>query len=341
MASISLSLVEIIVLMLGAITLGITIHFFITSQRSLKNGSMAGTEINRKELDDWKMRYFNDVESRDKELSSLKDQLNEITENANIYSIEAEEMRKNNRRLQQELEATRKASPSQDRAGYLEQLRDARENLLDQNEKIGNLISQIEAAREQEETTREIREENELLKQDVEELQIQLSRKEKELVNFKQKEQLSSEMTSMLDKTYAEFNILQEKIQKLESQVSQSKRINMEYDDLKEEQYRISHEMEEQKHKYQAIFSQNQQLRMDLAETEDKLREANFQRLQLQKKVAYLEELSNDLQVVTEANKKLESQIRRVGELESLLQVTEEERDELNRRQQQNRQQES
>jgi len=61
----------------------------------------------------------------------------------------------------------------------------------------------------------------------------------------------------------------------------------------------------------------------------------------LQKKVAYLEELSNDLQVVTEANKKLESQIRRVGELESLLQVTEEERDELTRRQQQKGQQES
>ncbi|HMG67714.1 MAG TPA: hypothetical protein VK588_08510, partial [Chitinophagaceae bacterium] len=62
-----------------------------------------------------------------------------------------------------------------------------------------------------------------------------------------------------------------------------------------------------------------------LNEVEDKFREANFQRQQLQKRVSYLEELNSDLQVVTDANKKLEHQLRRIGELESMLNVIAEE----------------
>ena len=66
---------------------------------------------------------------------------------------------------------------------------------------------------------------------------------------------------------------------------------------------------------------------------EDKLREANFQRQQLQKRVSYLEELNNDLHVVSDTNKKLESQLKRMGELESFINVVSEERDDLLRRQ--------
>ena len=67
----------------------------------------------------------------------------------------------------------------------------------------------------------------------------------------------------------------------------------------------------------------------ELTETEDKLKEANFQRQQLQKRVAYLEELNNDMQAVADANKKLEGQLKRIGELESMLNMVAEERDEL------------
>ena len=59
------------------------------------------------------------------------------------------------------------------------------------------------------------------------------------------------------------------------------------------------------------------------------MREANFQRQQLQKRVSYLEELTADLQMVAQANKKLEQQLRRIGELESMLTVVSEERDHL------------
>jgi hypothetical protein len=49
--------------------------------------------------------------------------------------------------------------------------------------------------------------------------------------------------------------------------------------------------------------------------------------------VAYLEELNNDLHLMTEANKKLENQIRRLGELESRLHIVSEERDRLKEKQ--------
>ena len=142
---------------------------------------------------------------------------------------------------------------------------------------------------------------------------------------------MTNEMKSMLDNTYHEFNTLQGKIQKLESQLNSSKLMNMEYEDLKEAHSRMSRDFEEHKIKVNALTIENQQLQTQLADVEDRLREASFQRQQLQKRTVYLEELNSDLQVVSDTNKKLESQLRRVGELESMLNVVSEERDQLMR----------
>src|SRR5205809_7332739 len=94
----SLSVLEISLLCFGAIILGITIHFTITSRRSLKSSMTDKDELN-KIRDEWKLRYFNDIESRDKELTALRERLSEAEENLNIYSIEAEEMRRENKKL--------------------------------------------------------------------------------------------------------------------------------------------------------------------------------------------------------------------------------------------------
>ena len=93
----------------------------------------------------------------------------------------------------------------------------------------------------------------------------------------------------------------------------------------------MSRDFEEYKLKANTLTIENQQLQTQLMDVEDKLRDANFQRQQLQKRMAYLEELNTDLQVVSDANKKLEGQLRRVGELESMLNVVAEERDQLMR----------
>ncbi|MEI9912120.1 MAG: hypothetical protein WDO71_22190 [Bacteroidota bacterium] len=330
----------------GAIILGITIHFTIASRRGLKATMEEKDEVN-KFRDEWKSRYFNDVELKDKEFALLKDQLKavkeelkaakeqlaEAEENVEIYTIEADEMRKENKRLLAEMGTVQKTpvvvAQPEEKQDYMQQLRMAQTNLLEHNEKINQLLNNIDAFKEQEEKQREILRANDELSSQITDLRIKLTEKEKEIGHVKQKELLTKEMTSMLDNAYSEFNVLQSKMQKLELQVSSSKMINMEYEDLKETYTKMNRDYEDQKQKLATITLDHQQLHSQLMETEEKLREVTFQRQQLQKRVAYLEELNNDLQAVSDANKKLEGQLKRIGELESMLHVVAEERDKL------------
>ncbi|HLG40974.1 MAG TPA: hypothetical protein VI461_14940, partial [Chitinophagaceae bacterium] len=293
-------------------------------------------EDENKLRDEWKLRYFNDIELRDKELVSLREQLSDSEENANIYSIEAEEMRKENKKLLAEINSAPKViqpvEKEKEKPDYLEQLRIAQSSLLEHNEKINQLLENIDAFKETEEKQREMMRKNEELSSQILELQFKIAERDKEINNIRQKEHLTKEMTSMLDNAYSEFNVLQSKMQKLESQVSSSKMINLEYEDLKESYRKLSRDFEEQKMKLSSITSDNQQLQSQLMETEEKLREATFHRQQMQKRVTYLEELNSDLQSVSDANKKLEGQLKRIGELESMLSMAAEERDQMIRR---------
>lgn len=332
MGHLSLSILEISILLLGAVILGITIHFFISSRKSLKTTSVESQSL-AKTLGEWKLKYFNEIESRDKELVELKEKLSEAESNTNIYTIEAEEMRRQNKVLQNEIDSLHNTPHVEEQTDYIEQLRLAQSSLMEHNDKINRLLGQIDVIKEKEEKTREALRDNEELSHQITELRRLISEKEKEINTISQKAQLTKEMTSMLDNAYSEFNGLQDKIRKLESQVGSSKMTSIEYEDLKEEHQKLSRDFEEQKRKLNAVSIDNQKLQSQLTDTEDKLHEANFNRQQLQKRVAYLEELNNDLQTVSDANKKLEGQLKRIGELESRLHIISEERDQLMRRQ--------
>jgi len=331
--NLSLSVFEISLLFFGAIIVGITIHFTITTLRGSKS-RITDKEQANKIRDEWKLRYFNDIEARDKELTALRERLEEAEENLNIYSIEAEEMRKENKKLQTEIHIAAKIAPTHqsEKPDYLEQLRSAQISLKDHNEKIDQLLSNIDAFRETEERHREMLKTNEDLALQIAELRMKVAEKEKEITSIRKKEVLTKEMTSMLDNAYSEFNVLQGKMQKLEAQANSSKLLSLEYEDLKENHRKLSRDFEDQKVKLANLNSENLQTQTQLSETEEKLKEANFQRQQLQKRVSYLEQLNNDLQLVSDANKKLEVQLKRIGELESMLNMAAEERDQLIRR---------
>jgi DNA repair exonuclease SbcCD ATPase subunit len=349
--SLTLSILDICLLTLVAIILGATIHFFITSRRNLKANS---EEMRKSNLvkNEWKLKYLNDIELRDKEIAALKQQIQEAEENANIFSIEAEELRLQNDKFEEviaklekkieELEQTPTPplppvvsieTPIQSKVDFLDQVITAQSRLMDQNQKINSLLTDLEVIREKEEKLREAVRDNAELSAQLNRLRVEMSEKEKEVDSLKQKEQLTKEMTSMLDVAYTEFNTLQAKIQKLEAQLTSSKMINLEYEGLKEEHSKFIKELEEYKAKAASLASENLQLQTQLTEALDKLREANFQRQQLQKRIVYLEELNADLQIVADANKKLEGQLKRIGELESMLNIVNEEKGDPNRRQ--------
>jgi chromosome segregation ATPase len=332
-SQLSLSLLEIIVLMLGAITVGITIHFFIVSRRSL-NASIDETPGGRlsKEISEWKLKYFNDIERRDTELSSLKMRLAEAEENCTIFSIEADEMRIKNKQLLSEIESLQKRIPTGEKPDYADQLRLAQSSLLEHNEKINNLLGQVDFVKEAEKRQQELMKANDELSGQVVHLKSVLAQKEKEISIIRQKEELTTEMTTLLGNAQQEFSALQDKIQKLENQVVSSKTTNLQYDEIKEGYFKVSRDFEEHKLKYNVAISENRQLKADLTETEEKLIEANFLRQQLQKKVAFLEGLNSDMQAVADAKKKLEGQLKRIGELENMLHIVVEEKKELSNR---------
>jgi chromosome segregation ATPase len=328
----NLSIIELIVLFFCAVSLGIVIHFFITSRRSLKN-SFFDKERSSKKIDDWKLKYFNDVELKDKQLEDVKNRLTQTLETNRIYEIELDELKRQQKRLQTELDSVYRDPQNTEQPSYINQLREAKFALAEHSEKIDLLLGNIDFLKEKEEKENLLEEENEIMAKELAELKNLLAQKEVEVDKIRQAGQLTSQMTSMLDSAYSEFNTLQDKIQKLESEVYASRMMNLEYEDLKEGYKKTFSDLEDTKAKLQALTLENQQSKLQFNEVEDKLREANFQRQQLQKRVSYLEELNNDLQLVADANKKLEHQLRRVGELESMLNVLSEEREQLIKRQ--------
>ncbi|RYY56517.1 MAG: hypothetical protein EOO09_06120 [Chitinophagaceae bacterium] len=403
--TLTLSIIEIVLLLFGAIILGITVHFFIASRRNL-NAQSNDLRQKNKQRDEWKIRYLNDIEQRDRDISDLREQvtkrnndlselrdaLKESRETTEIYTNEAVEARTNykqlriemqqlqenqlkpvapvddtelvnqlrsenkrlknelevaadyasddlraeNARLRQELENARHSgvavASSNGKPDYLEQLRLAQDSLMEHNKKINDLLGNIDVIKEKEEKEREILHDKEVLAAEVDQMREELHEKEKEITNIRQKEKLTIEMTSMLDSAYNDFKVLQDKLSKLEQQLSSARQVNMEVDDLREEHTNALRELEVLRLKNGSLVSSNQQLEIQLTEADEKFREASFQRQQLQKRVAYLEELNNDLQVVSDANKKLETQLRKIGELESALNMVSEERDQLAQR---------
>jgi hypothetical protein len=135
-------------------------------------------------------------------------------------------------------------------------------------------------------------------------------------------ESLSKEMTERLEKAYEEFNFLQERINKIHSQVIDPTKRNFEFDELEQSYFRLTKEYDELKIRHLTLMDDTQRITRSLADSEEKLRDANFQKQQLTKKVVFLEELANDLQQLSGHHKKLEGQLRRISEIESLMSRT-------------------
>ena len=131
------------------------------------------------ELNDWKLRYFNDTESRDKEIEELKKRLAEAEENANIFSIEEEEMRKLYKKVKTETEGLQQKNNPGETQHSIEQLRKAQESLLEHNNKITELLNQIDIVKESEAKQEELTGINEKLSAEIEELKLQLYKKKK------------------------------------------------------------------------------------------------------------------------------------------------------------------
>jgi hypothetical protein len=335
---ITMGLPEIIICELGALILGFTIHFFWRSKKSLRLDEPAAAGIS--DNDNWKLKYYNDMDMQERAQQQLRDRLTQIQDSEQILSIELDESRKEIEDLRLELDEARKeleeveyrptpvttheevhvATPLVGPASeYLAQLRSAQERMLEHNGQITRLLEQTQLLGEAEKKNMELLQQNEELSEQLRRTAQLLVEKENEISHLRHQQKLMDEMSQRLDRAYAEYNSLQDKLQKLQGYLTQPYKRNADYDEIQNSYYKLSKEHDDLKLKQISLREENQRITRILADTEEKLKEANFQRQQFQKKSVFLEELNHDLQEIAEHNKKIESQLRRVSDMENLL----------------------
>jgi chromosome segregation ATPase len=166
----------------------------------------------------------------------------------------------------------------------------------------------------------------------AEELRQQLQRKETEIRELRQQVELNHKLQTHFEEVQKGYEELQDKVQKMESQAWQAAEIAMKIDSLEQENEQFEKTVLKKEEKIRELSVENGRHHEMLNVTEDKLSQANLQRQQLNKKVQFLEEINSDIQQMSDANRKLRSELRRVAELESMLNLITEERDALLKR---------
>ena len=166
----------------------------------------------------------------------------------------------------------------------------------------------------------------------AEELRQQLQRKEAEIRELRQQVELNHKLQNHFEEVQVGYEELQLKVQKMEQQAWQAAELAMRADNLEQEKEQLEKTVLKKEEKIRELSVENGRLHELLNQTEDKLSEANLQRQQLQKKVHFLEEINSDIQQMSDTNRKLKNELRRVGELESMLNLITEERDALLKR---------
>ncbi len=320
--TLTVRLPEIIIFLLGVLILGITIHYFWTSRKTMRIEPPVPDE-GISENDNWKLKYYTDMEVQEKTMQQLRDRLSESEENEKISGIELEELREELALLKEKHSRTEAlVKPPKVAEDYLTQLKTAQANLYQYNQHINKLLQQIQLLKESEKKYQDLQQKNAVLNDQVSTLQRQIADNDVEINRIMQEQRLVLEMNERMDKAFADFTQMQDKLRKLEQYLDQPHSKRIEYDQLQESYFKLTREFDEVKGKQISLFDENQRLSRILADTEDKLKEATFQRQQYQKKMLFLEELNRDLQDATEQHKKMESQLRRISEMESILSRT-------------------
>jgi chromosome segregation ATPase len=313
----NLTLVEIIVLQLGAIVLGIAIYFFWTSNKALSE-TLKQSKSKLDLLPPAKKTFLQKIGLGNISFGAPEQK------NLPLPKHTPEPSRK----IQFDYNATEKLDNMN-----VASLKDA---LLRQQQMLNVLMEKIEHIdtvpvnkKELLAEKEELEYEKEGLEKKVEQLELLLDDKESELKRIKQQEAVAQQMASRIDEAYKEFDLLQQKISSLEKQTGKANALSLELEDATHETEQLRREVDRKQEKLEEMIAENQRLHTALSTTEDKLAEANMQRQQLQKKVQFLQDVNNDMQHVSESNQRLQNELRRIGELESMLSMIAEERDRL------------
>jgi chromosome segregation ATPase len=299
--AINLTLIEYIALPIVATIFGATIYFFIKSRQSLRET----LESNKKNYLPKKDKMFSFQGAGDFEKT---DQSKKLRHEVSHIEEDSFKRKHNDENLVQQLKST------------IEQQQKMLNSYLGKVEEVENQGRGI------------LNRENEAMQREIHKLHLVIEKKDEEMESLHQQASTASRMSSKIEEVYEEFDRLQEKLAALEKQAGGVNNLVIELENSKQAYEQGLKDLARKQEKLEDVMNENQKMRMEMDVLEDKLAEANLQRQQLQKKVQFLQELNADMQNISETNKKLQTELRRIGELESMLTMMAEERDQLLRK---------
>lgn len=303
----------------AALVLGFTIHFFVKSRRALN-----------KVLQENEKNQLRSVSVRDELPEEIKQKVQaEIKQKIQDAPVELDDyVPLPERALEPVRPVAGKLVKADTKGDVIASVKDV---VVHQQAMLDDLLQKIELI--EEETTLALQRQNEELSERVETLEWQLEKKEAELQKYKQQDAVVQKMNSRLEEANREFDILQNKISSLERQASKANHLAMELEDMQDSYAQLKKDLERKASRLEEMIAENQRLNQQVNTTEEQLQEVSLQRQQLFKKVKLLEGLNSDFHSVSETNKKLQTELRRISELESRLNMITEERNNLLRKQ--------
>ncbi len=177
-----------------------------------------------------------------------------------------------------------------------------KDSIIHQRGVLENLLNKVQEIEEKKIIDAESTVDREELKEKIELLEWKLREKEQELQKLKNLEAGAKNTTEKLEEVYKEFDLLQSKIDQLEKQAGRNNIVEIELEKSKNEYDQLRKDISKKADKIDELTAENQKKHQQLCETEDKL---------------------------AKINRKLHNEMRRIGELESMLHMISEERDHL------------
>jgi chromosome segregation ATPase len=305
---VNLTLIEFIVLPLAVIIFGATLYFFIKSRKSLQETLLATKKISPVQI------------KKEKEVSTKRSSVVELEEQFARMRYEASHPKQE------------KVEPPLKRLTHKEEIavHDLKNTIAQQQKMLDSYLQKVEEL--ENEGREELNEKIEELEKKVDELIGDIEEKDEEIKDLRKQASAGERMAAKIEEVYQEFDQLQTKMTVLEKQAGRANNLAIELEDMKYSYEQAHKELLRKHEKLEEVMNDNQRMRQQMDELEDKLSEANLQRQQLQKKVMFLTDLNNDMQSISDTNKKLQTEMRRIGELESMLNMMAEERDFLLRK---------
>lgn len=311
--AINLSLVEIIGLSTGASTLCIAIYFFIRSRNSLRETLKANESF-----------YTGTVKNDTIVFKREKPVVHE-------ESFTRKKVEKPARVREENFVSYKREIPSEENMVH-----EMRATIAQQQRLLDSYLHKAEEL--EKENKKALEQQNNELEREIAKLHQVIESKDAEIDELQQQAKTAQKMSQRIEEVYREFDLLQSKMTSLEEQARRANNLAIELEDTKHAYEQVHKELTRKQERLEEIIQDNQRLHQEMNTLEDKLSEANLQRQQLQKKVTFLQDLNTDMQNISETNKKLQNELRRISELESMLSIMTEEREMLLRsRQQSNR----